>query len=442
MEKFKALRERIRSVQYGLLIVVVFTIGFLMGNLTNITAASQISLSTEEEAEFAAFWEAYDLLRDRYLDPLDTHTVVEGAIAGMLEATGDQYTGYMFSEVYSLLDEDISGEIQGIGVVIRTNPDNGLIEVANVMRDTPAQEAGVQVGDFFIEVDGEDVIGYTQLELAGVVRGPRGSLVDIVFLRDEEEVELSIERDRIPIPTVEFAVLEDEIGFIRMFEFNAQSRPQFEAALSEINADELEGLIIDLRGNPGGTLDSAIDMTSAFLPEENGLILREEFANGRTDTLRSNGDYLGLEIPIVILVDETSASASELMSGALQDTDNATIIGETSFGKGTVQIWQGLSNGGGVRITIARWLTPDGNWIHEEGINPDLTIDWDPEGGYLLDVNDEESLAGDPQLQAAVDFLQGREVEEIPEPVEEADATIEEGADLFDEDATEEPATE
>ncbi|MEL6271209.1 MAG: S41 family peptidase, partial [Chloroflexota bacterium] len=158
--------------------------------------------------------------------------------------------------------------------------------------------------------------------------------------------------------------------------------------------------------------------------------------------LRSNGDYLGLEIPVVILVDETSASASELMSGALQDTDNATIIGETSFGKGTVQIWQGLSNGGGVRITIARWLTPEGNWIHEEGISPDLTIDWDPEGGYLLDVNDEESLAGDPQLQAAVDFLQGREVTEIPEPVEEADATIEEGTDLFDADATEEPATE
>ena len=409
MEMLRGLRERTQGVKHTALLVMVFTIGFLVGNLTNITAATQITLNAEEEKEFQAFWDAYDLLRDRYLDPLDTHTIVEGAISGMLDATGDQYTGYMTSDVYSLLDEDISGEIQGIGVMIRTIEESGAIEVANVMKGTPAEAADVRVGDIFLEVDGEDVIGYNQLELAGIVRGPRGSTVNILFLRESEEIEKAIVRDSIPIPTVEFTELDGGIGFIRMFEFSAQSYPQFEQALRDLDARDLNGLIVDLRGNPGGTLESAIQMTSAF--QEDGIILREEFAGDRVEDLRVEREYyLNLDIPLVLLVDETSASASELMAGALQDTDNATIIGETTFGKGTVQIWQGLDNGGGVRITIARWLTPEGNWIHEEGITPDIEVDYDPESGILLDLEDPESLAADPQLQAAIEFLQGGEM--------------------------------
>lgn len=428
MAKFRAFWDGKVRFKYSVLLVMVFTIGFLLGNLTNISAAMQVRLSPEEEQEFIALWEAYDLLRDRYLDPVDTDILVEGAINGMMESTGDQYTGYMFSEVYSLLDEDISGEIQGIGVVIRTIEDTGAIEVANVMRDTPAQRAGVQVGDIFLEVDGEDVIGLTQLELAGMVRGPRGSTVNILFLRGEETVELDIERDRIPIPTVEHTILDGDIGFIRMFEFNPQSRPQFDAALEDMGMENLNGLILDLRGNPGGTLDSAIDMTSAFI-DEGGVILREEFKGGQEDTLRANGNFIGFEFPVVILVDETSASASELMAGAVQDTDTATVIGETTFGKGTVQIWQGLSNGGGVRVTIARWLTPNGNWIHEQGIVPDVEVEWDPEGGYFLDLEDPESLAGDPQLQAAVNYLLELELEELEQADQEEDGRTAENAE-------------
>lgn len=402
-QKLHTVWQRANSVRIGLLLAAVFTMGFLLGSQYNPIFATQVSLSAEEEQEFEAFWQAYDLLRARYLDPLDTHAVVEGAISGMLDSVGDQYTGYMFSEVYSLMNEDISGEIQGIGVIIRTVEDTGLIEVANVLKDTPAERAGVRNGDIFLTVDGEDVRGYTQLELAGIVRGPRGSLVDITFLREDDTVELSIERDRIPIPTAEYALLEDEIAYIRLFEFNPQSRPQVEEALNDLGSQaELSGMILDLRGNPGGTLDSSIEIASAFVEDE--VLVLEEFAD-RNETLRTDGSFLGLEIPVVILVDEASASASELVSGALQDHEAATIIGETTFGKGTVQIWQGLSNGGGVRITIARWLTPDGNWIHEQGISPDIEVDWDPEGGYVLDINDEDSLAGDRQLQAAIGFL-------------------------------------
>ncbi len=407
MSSLREFWQRTQSIRASLLVLCVFLVGFLLGTQYNVSSASQIDLDATEEEEFQAFWQAYDLLRSRYLDPLDTHALVEGAISGMMDAAGDQYTGYMPSDVYSLLDEDISGEIQGIGVVIRTLEETGRIEVANVMRDTPAERAGVQVGDVFLEVDGEDVTEFGQLELAGVVRGPRGSTVDIVFLRDGEPVEYEIERDRIPVPTSEYGILEGDVAYLRLYEFNPQSRPQFDEALVEMNVNERAGLVIDLRGNPGGTLDGAIDMTSAFIEE--GTILREEFAN-RTETLEANGDFADVNVPVVVLVDETSASASELMAGAMQDTDTGTVIGETTFGKGTVQIWQGLSNGGGVRITIARWLTPDGSWIHEQGIAPDYVVNWDPENGYLLDIEDPESVDGDPQLQSALEFLQAGEL--------------------------------
>ena len=166
MSSLRDFWQRTQNIRASLLVFLVFVTGFLLGSQYNITTAAQINLDAEEEQEFQAFWQAYDLLRDRYLDPLDTHVVVEGAISGMLDAVGDQYTGYMPSDVYSLLDEDISGEIQGIGVVIRTIQETGAIEVANVMKDTPAERAGVQVGDVFLEVDGEKV---TEAEISAMI---------------------------------------------------------------------------------------------------------------------------------------------------------------------------------------------------------------------------------------------------------------------------------
>jgi len=195
---------------------------------------------------------------------------------------------------------------------------------------------------------------------------------------------------------VEYEVLEGDIGYISMADFNSRARSQLDTALEEINVNELNGLIFDVRGNPGGLLSSAIDITSAFI--EDGVILYEAFGDGTEEIFEANGNYAGIEVPIVLLVDETSASASELLAGALKDTGTATLIGEVTFGKGTVQTVQGLSNDGALRLTIARWLTPERNWIHEQGVTPDIIVDWDPQ-------SIEELEAGDPQLDAAIDFL-------------------------------------
>lgn len=401
----RTLERSQKQISNSIMAAAIFFVGFFAGTRWNIEAAYQVPLNVEEEQEFQAFWQAYNLLRNNYLDPIDIHLTVEGAINGMFDAQGDPYTGYMTSEVYPLLNEDISGEISGIGVVIRTLEDSGLVAVANVLKNTPAERAGVEVGDIFLAVDGEDVVGFNQTQLAGVVRGPTGSTVEIVFLRGEEEIALSIVRDVIPIPITEHRLLENNVGYVRLFEFTPKSREEIDRAIESMGGESaLSGLILDLRGNPGGLLSSSISVTSAFLPSDY-VVLNEEFSN-RNEVLRTDGTSRWLNVPMILLVDETSASASELVSGALQDHERATIMGEVTFGKGTVQNWQSLSNGGGVRITIARWLTPDGNWIHEQGIQPDVLVEWNPEGGYLLDIEDAASIAGDVQLQAALAFLQ------------------------------------
>ena len=397
-----------RGFSANLIIVVLVIVSFQIGlnrGQRGFLQAGQVSLSQEEEQAFEAFWETYQLIQEDYLDPVETDTLVEGAIAGMVGSLGDQYSGYMSREAYSLMNEDLSGEIQGIGVIIHTIMELNAIEVANVLKDTPAERAGVQVGDIFIKVNGEDVVGVNQLELASLVRGPVGTTVDITFLRGEEQIEMTIERAAIPVPTTEHVVLEDNIGYIRMYDFNDNSRPQIDEAVTAMGGNNLNGLILDLRGNPGGTLTSAIQVSSAFI--EDDVVLRREFADDHEEVHQSDGSYAGYTFPLVVLVNGQSASASELVAGALQDHELATIVGEVTFGKGTVQILHALGNGGGVRLTIARWLTPNGNWIHEQGVTPDVVVEWALEDRYYTNINDAESVAGDPQLQAALNVLQG-----------------------------------
>jgi carboxyl-terminal processing protease len=251
-------------------------------------------------------------------------------------------------------------------------------------------------GDIFWEVNGEAVIGMNQTDLAAAVRGPAGTDVNITFKRGEDMIEMTITRVRFQVPNIETEILDNNIAYISMAEFTALAREQVDAALDELDVNSRTGLIFDLRGNPGGLLTSAVDMGSLFIEE--GVLLYEAFADGSEEIFQASGDYGNITVPIVVLIDETSASASELIAGAIKDTGVATLIGETTFGKGTVQNIQPLSNNGGIRLTVARWLTPNRNWIHEVGVTPDIVVDWDPQTA-------EDFAAPDPQLQAAVDFL-------------------------------------
>ncbi|MGQ9887507.1 MAG: S41 family peptidase [Aggregatilineales bacterium] len=390
---------------------IVFAAGFVVG--TQSSEARAQGGPERGETLFRPLLEAFAVIEDQYVDPfgreLRREALLDGAIRGMVDALDDEYSGYMDPASYALSNSDLAGQFEGIGVVIRRG-DNG-IEVVGVMDGTPAAQAGVRVGDVFVEVDGVDVTRDNNLELATKVRGPAGTTVNITFRRGSELITMEIVRARIDIPNIEQRIIEGtNLGYIRLNQFTSEARQQINQALADLNINSRDGLIFDLRGNYGGLLSSAIEVGSAFI--ESGPIVIEDFGDGRPETvLRANGSYSGITVPIVVLVDETSASASELVAGALQDLDVATIIGEPTLGKGTVQVWRQLSNGGGVRITIARWLTPERKWIHGQGITPDIIVEWTPE----------EAADGkpDPQLSAAVKYLEG--LKALPLAIQQAE---------------------
>ena len=378
------------------LAIVIFSVGFIVGTQSHISFAQDITQPPPEAREaFGAFWQTFNLIQDDYLEDVPVETLVNGALTGMVDVLGDDFSSYMDPELFPLLNQDLEGEITGIGVVIRTN-DADEIEVVGLLEGSPAEKAGVLPGDIFAEVDGQNMLGVSQSELAAVVRGEEGTTVDITFRRGEELIELSIVRARIEIPNIESEKLNDDIGYVALNQFSPNAREELEGAISDLNPEELNGLIIDFRGNPGGLLDAAIDVGSLLVEE--GAIVYEDFGNREVE-LNARGNAINLDVPIVLLVDETSASASELVAGAWQDYNLVTVMGETTFGKGTVQTWHTLVNGGGVRLTIARWLTPERSWIHQQGITPDIIVEWNPTSA--------EEAQNDLQLQAAVDFLMG-----------------------------------
>ena len=387
--------QRVRPFQVSFLIVGVFVVGFLLGSQYNVSQAqSDTTAPREAEVAFEPFWQVYNLIQDEYLEPVEPEPLVDGAIQGMMEALGDQFSGYMDPTVYPLMNADLSGSVEGIGALVETDEETQEIRIASVLEGSPAEAAGIKDGDVFIEVDGEEVTGLTQMELVMKVRGPAGTSVQLTLRRDEELVEFTVTRARIIVPNIEYELLDGDIGYIKMRDFSSDARTRLDEALESLDVNSLDGLVFDLRGNPGGLLTSAIDIASAFIKD--GTILVEDFGTGEQRTFEANGSYIGVSVPMVVLVDEDSASASELVAGALQDRGRAEIVGETTFGKGTVQTWRELINGGGVRLTIARWLTPNGNWIHEQGIIPDIVIEWTPE---------DRDDPNDPQLQAALDYL-------------------------------------
>lgn len=385
---------RIRTL---VLLVVVFAGGFFFGNFIGTGSAQDKFVIGDVDEAFEPLWEVFDAIQTRYVDrgEIEVPTLVDGAINGMVEALGDEYSGYLSPDAYAMFN-DISGEVEGIGVVIDTIEETGEIVVVSVLRGAAAEAAGVLPGDIFWEVNGESTAGMNQTDLAAAVRGPAGTDVNIVFKRGDELIEMTITRVRFEVPNIEIRILDNNIAYISMAEFTAIARDQVDAALAELDVNSRAGLIFDLRGNPGGLLTSAVDIGSLFIKE--GVLLYEAFGDGTEEIFEVTGDYGNITVPIVVLIDETSASASELIAGAIKDTGVATLIGETTFGKGTVQNVQPLSNEGGLRLTVARWLTPNRHWIHEVGVTPDLIVEWDPQTA-------EDFAAPDPQLQAAIDFL-------------------------------------
>ncbi len=375
--------RRPHNVRLILLVLLAFALGVAAGGLLP-------SGQAEKDPLFQPLWETWQLIQSRYIDAVAAEQLIEGALTGLVDGLGDEFSYYITPAVYAR-DYNYSGEFTGIGVMVKTN-DQDKIEVMEVVPGSPAAAAGVWVGDIFHAVDGESVAGLSQDDLSELVPGARGTSVRVTFRRGDELLSFEIVRDIFVVPNVEYA-LHDDIAYIAMHEFHNLSRQQLEEALAAVDVPARAGLIFDVRGNPGGTIESAIDVASLFIDDDD-IVLQEVDREGQISQTRSNGRSASIHAPIVLLVDSQSASASELLAGALQDHERATIIGETTFGKGTVQTLQKIANGGAVRLTVRRYLTPLGRSIDKTGLVPDILIEAD------------DDSANDEQLAAAIAFLQ------------------------------------
>ncbi|MBI4086616.1 S41 family peptidase [Candidatus Kaiserbacteria bacterium] len=367
-------------------------------SVNSLFAASE----AEQTVDLGRFWAVWKILNERFVsasstDPLSEEDRINGAIQGLVNAYGDPYTVYFLPEDAALFQEDVSGNFQGVGMEVGSRDD--VLTVIAPLPNTPAEKAGIRSGDKIIRIDGDSTENMSVDAAVKRIRGEKGTEVTFTILRkgEGELREIAVVRDTINIPTVKTETRGDTF-IIRLFNFSAISEAKFGEAIREYVRSDKTKLILDLRGNPGGYLESAVSIASYFLPTGK-VIVRESFGEGVDEKVhRSTGRLLGKHAPeqMVVLVDGGSASASEILAGALSEHNVATLIGTDTFGKGSVQELLDLDDGSSLKVTIARWLTPDGNSISAGGLKPDVKVEVTAE---------QQEKGEDPQLEAAIDYL-------------------------------------
>lgn len=340
-----------------------------------------------------------DILDQYYYEDIDEDALVDGMYAGMVEGIGDPYTCYYTADEYSSLMETTSGTYYGIGAVLTQDAETNVVTILHVYSGTPAEEAGVKDGDVIVKVDDVEGNSMELSELVKHIKGEEGTTVHLQLLREGEEdyLDLDVERRQVEIPTVEYQMLEGKIGLIQISEFSDNTPGQFDEAIKELQGQGMEAMIVDLRNNPGGVLQAVCTMLDEILPEGTMVYTEDKYGN-RSDY---DSDESCLDIPMAVLINENSASASEIFAGAIKDYEYGTLIGTTSFGKGIVQSIIPLEDGSAVKVTMAKYFTPKGNYIHEKGIEPDIELKYEYQG----DKNAEYDPMQDNQVLKAIEIL-------------------------------------
>lgn len=335
------------------------------------------------------------LIEDYYLyeDDIDKEDLIDGIYSGYAGALGDPYTEYYDEEETEALYESTSGEFSGIGATMSQSLDSGEITISNVYEDFPADKAGMKSGDIIYKVDGRSVSGQDLETVVSWIKGERGTDVVIHVLRNGEELELTATRDIIEVQTVSHEMKDGQIGYILISEFDSVTYDQFVAALDDLESQGMQGLVIDLRGNPGGNLTTVTDMLKLLLPE--GTIVSTKDKYGNTEEITCDGKHEFTK-PLAVLVNQYSASAAEIFSGAIQDYGTGTIVGMTTYGKGVVQQLMDLGDGTCLKVTIAEYYTPSGRSINGTGVTPDVEVE------YEYDENNPEA---DNQLDRALEVV-------------------------------------
>ena len=376
---------------------IVSGLGFDLGTAPA-TAAPSAQANTPDNLEelFKPFWQVWQLVHAEYVkQPLDDTALMRGAIRGMLESLGDEHTAYMEPVQYKDLTSELNGSYEGIGAWVDSRGD--FLTIISPMPGSPAEKGGLKAGDQIVGIDGKDMKGTDPELVRQKVLGPKGSVVTLTILRKDVEnpFDVKITRERISVPSVESKMLDGDIAYVRLFTFGDKTGDDLHKELEKLMENNPKGLILDLRNNGGGYLKTAIQIASEFIGD--GVVMYEQYGSGKRQTFYADPGGLATKVPMVVLVNEGSASASEIVAGAIQDRGRGKLVGVKSFGKGSVQNIEPLSdNQGAVRITIALWLTPKERQIHQIGLTPDVVVELTDE-----DINANK----DPQLQKAIDTL-------------------------------------
>lgn len=386
-----------------LLLSAVFAAGIFIGYERK-TALEQVGNVANKEAgkpgdiDFSLFWDVWARLQEKHVDrdKIDPQKQVWGAISGMVRSVGDPYTNFLPPQDTKQFHEDLNGEFGGIGAELGIRKE--VLTVISPLKNSPAERAGLKSGDKIIKVDDTITADLSLEDAVRLIRGEKGTSVTLTILRNGDDTkEITIVRDTIVIPTVETKSLGNDIFYIRLFSFNGPSPQIFRQAVAGFLQSRNEKLVLDLRGNAGGFLNAAVDIASWFLPPGE-IVAREKYGDGSEDNYRSIGRRLLENVPTVILIDQGSASASEILAGALRDIRGVKLVGQKSFGKGSVQELVELEGGASLKVTIAKWLTPAGTAIDGEGLKPDIEVE----------IKKEDTNEGkDPQLDKAVEILRG-----------------------------------
>jgi carboxyl-terminal processing protease len=407
-------RGWIYYIQATILLVMFFGIyqfGYQKGRDATISAQSPVALENvvfknkekgaDKAIDFSLFWNVWDLLRQKYVDTgkLDAKKLFYGAIKGMMQATGDPYTTFFDPEENKKFGEDISGNFEGIGAELGIK--GGVLTVIAPLPGTPAEKAGLRSGDKIIKIDGKNAADMNIEEAVNHIRGAKETSVVLTIFREGESdtKDITIQRNVITVKSVTLEFKENDIADIKLTKFGDDTVQGFVEAINKVKQQNSKGLVIDLRNNPGGYLNAAVDIASKLLPQNNVVVIEESGDKSQKKMYTRGGDVAS-QLETVVLINEGSASASEILAGALRDNrKNVILMGKKSFGKGSVQEFVETAQGTAAKITVARWLTPNGEQINEVGIKPEKEINL---------TNDDFEKNKDPQLEAAITYLKDK----------------------------------
>lgn len=388
-------RKKIIFVFLVILILFSFGLGFFFGKLQALPAPG---VGQPEKVDFSLFWDVWRILQEKYVNPekLDPQQMVYGAISGMVKSLKDPYTVFLPPEETKIFKEDISGEFEGVGMEIGIR--NGQLTVIAPLEGTPAQKAGLRAGDKILKVDDTYTKDITIDEAVKLIRGPKGTEVTLTILRKnwEKPKEIRIVRAVIEIPSLKWELKDDQIAYIKIYHFTQLAGLDFSKIAMEILKSPAQKIILDLRNNPGGYLEVAQNIAGWFL-KRGEIVAIEDFGQKKEQKIfKAKGNEKLLQYPVVVLINQGSASGAEILAGALRDNRGVKLIGERTFGKGSIQELKELKEGSSLKITIANWLTPKGNLITNQGLEPDIKVEMTEE-----DFNE----GRDPQLDKAIEVI-------------------------------------